>query len=129
MKTPKTAHKLVAPFLALLGRKIRERGFTALEVGEALGWGRSHIKQLMAGRKGLRVDQMHSILDVIGLKPKAFFAELYGMPPAAAGLRTELARVSILVDSLADLMVANELVTASELRKAVAARAGKRSAA
>ncbi len=125
MKSPKAAHKLVAPFLTLLGRKIREQGFTELEVEEALGWDRSHIQQLLAGRKGLRVDQLVLILGVIGVEPKAFHAELYGMSPGAEDLRAKIAELSTLVDSLANLLVKNQVVTASELTRAVAARAGK----
>ncbi len=125
MNPPKAVTKLLAPFLTLLGRKIREQGFTELEVEEALGWGKSYIRQLMTGRKGLRVDQLLSILGVIGVEPKAFYAELYGMAPRIEGLRVELTELSLLVDSLTDLLVEKEMVTANELKRAVAARKGK----
>jgi transcriptional regulator with XRE-family HTH domain len=67
-------------FLTLLRNKIRERGFTQLEVQEALGWGRSYISQLLTKQKSLRVEQVLLILDVIGVDPVEFFAELYHFP-------------------------------------------------
>jgi len=69
-------------FLTLLRNKIRERGFTQLEVQEALGWGRSYISQLLTKQKSLRVEQVLLILDVIGVDPVEFFAELYHFPVA-----------------------------------------------
>jgi len=63
--------------LTLLRNKIRERGFTQLEVQEALGWGRSYISQLLTKQKSLRIEQVLLILNVIGVDPSAFFSELY----------------------------------------------------
>ena len=67
--------------LTLLRNRIRERGYTQLEVQKALGWGRSYISQLLTKQKALRVEQVLLILQVVGDDPGAFFAELY--PPAA----------------------------------------------
>ena len=67
-------------YLILLRNKIRERGFTQLEVQEALSWGRSYISQLLTRQKNLRLDQVLMILTVIGVKPEEFFAELYHLP-------------------------------------------------
>ena len=75
--------KEVDRVLTLLRNKIRERGFTQLEVQEALGWGRSYISQLLTKQKSLRVEQVLLILDVIGVDPAEFFAELYYIPGAA----------------------------------------------
>ncbi len=88
MNPTKDVKALVAPFLSLLDEKIRERGFTELEVEEALSWDRRHIRQLMAGRKALHVDEVLSVLDVIGVEPAAFYAELYGIPPAMSSRRS-----------------------------------------
>ena len=66
--------------LTLLRNKIRERGFTQLEVQDALSWGRSYISQLLTCQKKLRLDQVLMILTVIGVKPEEFFAELYLLP-------------------------------------------------
>lgn len=66
--------------LTLLRNKIRERGFTQLEVQEALSWGRSYISQLLTKQKSLRVEQVLLILEVIGVKPGEFFGELYHFP-------------------------------------------------
>ena len=72
--------------LTLLRNKIRERGFTQLEVQEALAWGRSYISQLLTRQKSLRVEQVLLILNVIGVEPAEFYAELYRLP-AMDGLR------------------------------------------
>ncbi len=72
--------------LTLLRNKIRERGFTQLEVQEALGWGRSYISQLLTKQKSLRVEQVLLILDVIGVDPAEFFGELYHFPEASFGV-------------------------------------------
>ena len=66
--------------LTLLRNKIRERGFTQLEVQEALGWGRSYISQLLTKQKSLRIEQVLLILNVIGVDPGHFFSELYHFP-------------------------------------------------
>lgn len=74
--------------LTLLRHRIRERGYTQLEVQKELGWGRSYISQLLTKQKALRVEQVLLILHVIGAEPATFFAELYpvadagGAPPA-----------------------------------------------
>ncbi|MEM7350847.1 MAG: helix-turn-helix transcriptional regulator [Acidobacteriota bacterium] len=67
--------------LTLLRNKIRERGFTQLEVQEALAWGRSYISQLLTKQKSLRVEQVLLILNVIGVDPGEFYAELYQLSP------------------------------------------------
>ncbi len=63
--------------LTLLGNVIRRQGYTQLEVQEALGWGRSYISQLTTKQKGLRVEQVLLILNVIGVDPAEFYGELY----------------------------------------------------
>ena len=73
--------------LTLLRNKIRERGFTQLEVQEALAWGRSYISQLLTKQKSLRVEQVLLILNVIGVDPAEFYAELYHLP-SVDGLRS-----------------------------------------
>ena len=70
--------------LTLLRNKIREKGFTQLQVQEALSWGRSYISQLLTKQKSLRVEQVLLILSVIGVDPAEFFAELY-YPGGAVG--------------------------------------------
>lgn len=72
-----SAEKELDRVLTLLRNKIRERGFTQLEVQEALSWGRSYISQLLTKQKSLRVEQVLLILEVIGVDPGEFFAELY----------------------------------------------------
>ena len=73
-------------YLTLLRNKIREKGFTQLEVQEALSWGRSYISQLLTKQKSLRVEQVLLILDVIGVDPAEFFAELYYYPGTSTSI-------------------------------------------
>lgn len=99
-----------------LRRKIRDQGFTQLEVQEDLGWGRSYISQLVTGQKSLRMDQLLLILDVIGVQPGEFFGELYARP-RMGGLASveggETARA--LARNLIAVLIDSEVVTAEEL--------------
>jgi len=81
-----TVERELESVLTLLRNKIRERGFTQLEVQEALGWGRSYISQLLTKQKSLRIEQVLLILNVIGVDPSEFFGELYHFPSAGSGL-------------------------------------------
>ncbi len=128
--------------LTLLRNKIRQQGFTQLEVQEALGWGRSYISQLLTRQKSLRVEQVLLILNVIGIDPAAFFAELYppaagfgpgagstrpGLPAMAPGagtgsvaeLQSNYQGVRSLLRGLVDLLVNQEIISAEELSAAV----------
>ncbi len=128
--------------LTLLRNKIRQRGFTQLEVQEVLGWGRSYISQLLTRQKSLRVEQVLLILNVIGIEPAMFFAELYPppaygvgrergarpgrsamAPPAAGGSVAEMESnyqgVRSLLRGLVDLLVHQEIITPEELSTAV----------
>lgn len=116
--------------LTLLRNFIQQRGFTQLEVQQALGWGKSYISQLLTKQKGLRVEQLLLILNVIGVDPQTFFAEFYwpqGAPtpsqqpppsPPAATAREEVRRVQATLAGLVDLLLKEGLVTARELRAA-----------
>lgn len=117
--------------LTLLRNFIQQRGFTQLEVQQALGWGKSYISQLLTKQKGLRVEQLLLILNVIGVDPQTFFTELYWpqgiptpspqsapTPPAATARREELSRVQATLTGLVDLLLEKGLVTARELRAA-----------
>lgn len=72
--------KEIDRILTLLRNKIREQGFTQLQVQAELDWGRSYISQLLTKQKSLRVEQVLKILDVIGIEPAEFYAELYSFP-------------------------------------------------
>lgn len=82
-----SAEKELDRVLTLLRNKIRERGFTQLEVQESLAWGRSYISQLLTKQKSLRVEQVLLILEVIGVEPGEFFGELYQYPHSGARVR------------------------------------------
>lgn len=79
--------KEVDRILTLLRNKIRERDFTQLDVQGQLQWGRSYISQLLTKQKSLRVEQVLSILNVINIEPKEFFAELYRWAPGTEAER------------------------------------------
>lgn len=87
MATGMDVKKDIQRALTLLRNKIRERGFTQLEVQAELNWGRSYISQLLTKQKGLRVDQILRILDVIGVEPADFYAELYHLGNYESGVR------------------------------------------
>ncbi len=63
--------------LTAIRNRIRERGFTQLEVQEELKWGRSYISQLLTRQKALRVEQVLQILKVIGVEPAEFWGEVF----------------------------------------------------
>ncbi len=126
-----TVEPEVNRFLTLLRNKIRERGFTQLQVQDALGWGRSYISQLLTKQKALRVEQVLLILSVIGIEPWEFYQELYGSPfyhgagtPAEdaekeAGLCRELENMRALVHGLTDLLLGEKVINAEDLSSAV----------
>ena len=118
-------------YLTLLGDKIRGRGFTQLEVQQALGWGRSYISQLVTKQKSLRLDQVLLILGVIGIEPADFFTELYhpqrfyasapARPdPGQAMVSEELPRLKAYVQSVQEILVQKGLVGADELEEIAA---------
>ena len=72
-----TTDREVENCLTLLRNLIRQKGFTQLDVQQALGWGRSYISQLLTKQKALRYEQILLMLNVIGVSPEEFFAELF----------------------------------------------------
>ena len=118
-------------YLTVIRNKIRERGFTQLEVQETLGWGRSYISQLLTKQKTLKVEQVLLILHVIGVDSAEFFGELYARPqllpeeppvPVAPPIRRgETEEMSLLLRGLIHLLVEKRLVTGSEVRAAAEA--------
>ncbi len=122
--------KEVDRYLTLLGDKVRGRGFTQLEVQEALGWGRSYISQLVTKQKSLRLDQVLLILSVIGVEPAEFFAELYRPrqfypsapamePNTAAVLGEQLPKLKVYLRAVSKLLLDKGLISADELDVAV----------
>ncbi len=126
-----TVEPEVDRYLTLLRNKIRERGFTQLEVQETLGWGRSYISQLLTKQKALRVEQVLLVLNVVGIDPREFFQELYAMQlypgagrPVAdaeedARLRRKLENLRAMVHGLADLLLGEQVISAEDLSIAV----------
>ncbi len=77
----RTVERDLERILTLLRNRIRERGFTQMEVQEVLGWGRSYISQLLTQQKNLRFEQVLQILNVINVDPAEFWAEIYQFGP------------------------------------------------
>ncbi len=128
----KTVEPEVDRYLTLLRNKIREQGFTQLEVQESLGWGRSYISQLLTKQKSLRVEQVLLILSVVGIDPREYFQQLYGASiyrgasprlraemEDAGELQREVEDLRTLVHGLADLLLGEGLITADDLSSAV----------
>ena len=123
------AQEEVDRMLNLLRNKIRERGFTQLKVQADLQWGRSYISQLLTKQKSLRVEQVIQILEVIGIAPAEFFAELFKWTPeegspAKAGLahdpvhelemRRKLDHLQSSLEGLVRVLVSKDLIAANE---------------
>ena len=123
-----TVEREVDRFLTLLRNKIREKGFTQLEVQEALGWGRSYISQLLTKQKALRFEQVLLILNVIGSDPRDFLAELYpeALPPSTrfqpqprmrreGSPQGEVSEIRALLQALIDLLLEKGIIDAERL--------------
>jgi transcriptional regulator with XRE-family HTH domain len=117
--------KEIDRMLGLLRAKILEKGYTQREIQSILGWGPSYISQLMNQQKSLRFEQMLRILQVIGVEPLQFFAELYKLDeavqqaPASAGpdpalvarLQQDLVEQRQLLRALTQLLADKQLLT------------------
>jgi transcriptional regulator with XRE-family HTH domain len=123
------AQEEVDRMLSMLRNKIRDRGFTQLQVQSDLKWGRSYISQLLTKQKSLRVEQVLQILDVIGIDPSEFFAELFkwseegGLakggsyvndPVAELEIRRKLDSLQTTLEGLVRLLVDKQLLVPSE---------------
>lgn len=116
--------------LTLLRDRIRERGFTQLEVQETLGWGRSYISQLLTKQKKLRVEQVLLILSVIGIEPASFFADLFADPsrhlarrvrPPQPESRVVVGQLRQELHAVTELLLEKKLINAEDLSAAVEA--------
>ena len=70
----------VEGILMLLRLKIKNRGFTQVEIQEALNWKGSYVSQLLSRNKSLRVEQVLQIVAVIGVEPFGFFCNVFRQP-------------------------------------------------
>ena len=126
--------------LSRLRYAIHERGFTPIEVQEALGWGRSCISQLLTKQKTPRVEQILMILNVIEVKPRDFFGEIFqfgedygtlgkaqrpagrAVSPLSKGpgdLGAEVRRLRSLLEGMVSVLERKNLITAGDLAAAV----------
>ncbi len=118
-------------YLTLLRNKIRERGFTQLEIQEVLGWGRSYISQLLTKQKAIRVEQVLLILSVIGVEARVFFTELHGASPGVGvdriqypmssdePSRQQLEEMTSLLRGLTELLRGKGLIEAGSISEAI----------
>ncbi len=125
----KQADQEIERCLNLLRTKLKDQAFTQDEVQDAMSWGDSYVSQLLTKQKKLRVDQVLSILFVIGVEPREFYAELYDLQEGlsrnggsdTAGsieeLQRELKEHRRLTRSLVKLLVKKKVVTAKEARQ------------
>ncbi len=124
--------------LTLLRHRIRERGFTQLEVQATMGWGRSYISQLLTQQKSIRIDQVLQILKVINVDPADFWSEIYpggrfgehrpvrpareAAPspfPDSADVESGLRRIRILYDGIVWVLTHKNLISADALEAAI----------
>ncbi len=135
----RTVEREVGRILARLRNRIRERGFTQMEVQEALGWGRSYISQLLTGQKTLRLEQVLQILTVINVDPADFWGEIYqlgklGEAPGRRGpqaapllpvardgstLPADLRRLKRLLDGVVSVLTQKSLIAPHDLDEAI----------
>ncbi len=111
--------------LLLLDNKIRQQGSTQVAIQKRLGWGRSYISQLLSQSKGMRYDQVLSILWVVEVEPSEFFFELYRpgryhsrvRPPAdeLAEVRREVAELGSALRRFGRVLVQRGLVADREI--------------
>lgn len=87
-----TVNEWVDRMLNLLRSKMQEVGMSQLDVQVALSWGRTYISQLFRKQKALRVDQVLKILETLGVEPKDFFAELFGLSEPTSTVPTRSQR-------------------------------------
>ena len=66
--------------LMQLRLKMKNHGFTQIQVQEALNWKGSYVSQLLSRNKSLRVEQVLQILAVIGVEPFDFFCTVFRRP-------------------------------------------------
>lgn len=136
MQKKLTIERDLGRILTALRNRIREKGFTQLEVQEVLGWGRSYISQLLTEQKTLRIEQILLILNVIDVDPADFWAELYQFgqfsdaparrsrrpAPFAAekeSMLTDLHRIGGLVKGVVGVLVSKNLITTQDFDAAV----------
>ncbi len=128
-------------YLTLLRDKIRQRGYTQLEMQQELRGGRSYISQLLTRQKALRVEQVLLILKVLAVDPAEFFAEIYEWPVApravsrpvpvpveagqGGGQRRQLEELRGQIQGLVALLLEKDVIGDEELRVAAAAVLGE----
>ncbi len=132
----RTVDRDLGRILAALRNRIRERGFTQLEVQETLGWGRSYISQLMNQQKSLRIEQVLMILEAINVKPADFWSEIFHFgelspsrpekrprraapapwdAPDETSLPAEMRRTKMLLEGIVTVLMDKNLITPDDL--------------
>ncbi len=98
--------------LTLLRERIRATRHTQEQIQTKLGWGRSYISQILTRQKTVRFDQLFAILQVIGVEPEDFFADLGWKGAKSVGFKpASIADVGQGHDELAKLLLLFETLS------------------
>jgi len=62
----------------LLRQRIAESGRTQTEIQHQCGWSGEALRQMLDGRMSLRIEAVLTLLNVLGVDPGRFFAQLFG---------------------------------------------------
>ena len=74
----------------LLYFKIRQSGFKMRDVSRAMGLSPDQVSRLLKGQLLLRLEHIYEMLEILGVPPATFWAELEGLPDAALARRYAL---------------------------------------
>lgn len=132
----RTVERDIHRILTLLRNRIRQQGFTQLEVQEVNGWGKSYISQLVTKQKSLRVEHVLMILNVINIDPADFYAEIYqfgpskrralraaqrrSLPPApnTGDMAKDMRSLGILLDAVVNVLASKEFFSMDDYKEA-----------
>ncbi|MCP4653949.1 MAG: helix-turn-helix transcriptional regulator [bacterium] len=106
------AESQLSEVLQRLRAKIREAGFTQVEVDQKLGWKRNRMSSLVRGKTALRVDHLFAICEVIGVFPR----QLLRIDPQADQALTTLLRTYAHPRQALGEFTESELLAAAEER-------------
>ena len=120
--------KDLARIRLFLRHHIGEQGLTLRQVEQEIGWGKGYVGALLRGGKPLRVEQVHQILNAIGVTPEELWDDVYGYRRSAeADILEDLASVKASLGLVMEALKRASLIEASELEQATAlARAPSR---
>ena len=124
--SPPVVEQLVDRALLILRSKLAEKGISQTEVQHELKWGGTYVSQLFRKQKGLRLDQILSILSVIEVSPESYFRELFSSstPPIPLPEQSSIDELiailrghptDLVIVSLAAILVQNRFLRIDDL--------------